>query len=385
METVVEQNDAEQRAGSTRLLVFFIRIVIASLVLLVEHDSTPRSDVSVTTTGGCHSWGTRTYLIRGYPSRGLCLSCTNGCWTRSWNWRRTHRSPVDKLNTMCKLQVRLRHTASLAILTGALNESVDLGNGKVITNEVADVVRDHGTPVRAALCMVVCAAGIGAETLPAEVMAAALACELLLPIGRRSAEGRLWLTVHVVASTLLLDIDAALGTRLCAQLLDRLLGLLILAALCAVARSRVPGAVAGQAELVVTVWAGCLVGFGLLLLGFGLVLTSTVFGGEVDAAIWVEAGDVRCICGEEVLGDRSIPPIYCQHLHLNAERWYLRLKESLGQDLLQRRVVEDCLTFRKHARQMGLCELARRHLCLDLLLDAEITHTFEVSAGAFHI
>lgn len=240
--------------------------------------------------------------------------------------------------------------------------------------------------------MVVCAAGVGAETLPAEVVAAALACELLLSIGRRSAEGRLWLTVHVVASTLLLDIDAALRTRLCAQLLDRLLGLLVLAALCAVARARVPRAVAGQAELVVAVWAGCLVGFGLLLLGFGLglaarglVLAPTVFRGEVDAAIWVEAGDVRCIGGEEVLGDRSIPPVYCQYLHLNAGSWYLRLKESLGQDLLQRRVVEDCLTFRKHARQMGLCELARRHLCLDLLLDAEITHIFEVSAGAFHI
>jgi hypothetical protein len=129
------------------------------------------------------------------------------------------------------------------------------------------------------------------------------------------------LTVHVVTTTSLLDVDTALGARLCAELLDGLLGLLVLLPLYAAAGAGVPGAVAGQTELVVAVWAGCLIHVGLLLCLFGLglglatgslVLGTAVFGGEVDTAFWVETGHVRSVSSEEMLGDRGVPSVCCQ-------------------------------------------------------------------------
>jgi hypothetical protein len=40
-------------------------------------------------------------------------------------------------------------------LTCTLDERVDLGNSQELIGEVADIVRDHGTSVRAGFCVVV--------------------------------------------------------------------------------------------------------------------------------------------------------------------------------------------------------------------------------------
>jgi hypothetical protein len=49
----------------------------------------------------------------------------------------------------------------------------------------------------------------------------------------------------MITTALLLDVDTALGARLCTELLDGLLRLLVLALLYAIAGAGVPGTVAG--------------------------------------------------------------------------------------------------------------------------------------------
>ena len=93
-----------------------------------------------------------------------------------------------------------------------------------------------------------------------------------------------------------------------------------------------PGAVAGKAELVLAVRAGCLVDVFFLLLGFGfgLVFTATMFDGEVDATLRVETGNVGWVSSEEMLGNCRIPTVGGQYQlwRLHHDR-YLRLEESL--------------------------------------------------------
>lgn len=102
-------------------------------------------------------------------------------------WRtRAHRRAIHELHTRHELQSRQRYTARVAVSPGLLYESVDLGIGQVIMDKIANVVGDHGRPaVRARLQVVICIAGEGPETLPAEVVAAALAFEDISTRGRR--------------------------------------------------------------------------------------------------------------------------------------------------------------------------------------------------------
>lgn len=65
--------------------------------------------------------------------------------------------------------------ASITVLTRVLEQGVDLVDVQVLVNKVADVVRDHGTTMRACLRVVIDTAFELAETLPAEVVAALLA------------------------------------------------------------------------------------------------------------------------------------------------------------------------------------------------------------------
>ena len=57
---------------------------------------------------------------------------------------------------------------------------------------------------------------------------------------------------------------------------------------------------------------------------------------------------------------------------------YLLVEQSLGHDFLQRCMIKHCLALWEHTRQMGISELTRRHLCLDLLANAQIANTLEV-------
>jgi hypothetical protein len=108
---------------------------------------------------------------------------------RARRWCRTHRSAIDELDARRELEVRAGRAAGIAVLAGALDEGVDLGGGQVVVDEVGDVVRDHGAPVRARLCVVVVVARVWAETLPAEVVAAALACGMSVFYDTGSAMG----------------------------------------------------------------------------------------------------------------------------------------------------------------------------------------------------
>lgn len=117
-------------------------------------------------------------------------------------------------------------------------------------------------------------------------------------------------------------------------------------------------------------------------LAIGLLgLAATSFGGEVESALRAEACDVCWIGGEDVLGECFVPSAGVSvAINSNHER-DLRLEQRLGQYFLQRRVIQHCIAPRKHARQICLRELARRHLGLDLLLDAQIAHDLEMRAG----
>lgn len=79
-----------------------------------------------------------------------------------------------------------------------------------------------------------------------------------------------------------------------------------------------PWAIARETELVVAVWAYCLVGalvlglrlaLALAIVDVGLVFTATALRGEVDATLGVETGDVRWIGSEEILCDCRIPAV----------------------------------------------------------------------------
>ena len=83
-----------------------------------------------------------------------------------------------------------------------------------------------------------------------------------------------------------------------------------------------PWAIARETELVVAVWAYCLVGalvldlrlalalaLAIVDVGLGLVFTATALRGEVDATLGVETGDVRWIGSEEILCDCRIPAV----------------------------------------------------------------------------
>lgn len=177
-ETAEEQEGAEPHADPARPLVsntLFLAVVVA-LVLFAEHDSTPRSSTTSVPTGSYATGGVssrKTYLLR---TVSLSVRLRARHWYRRRRRRcRTDGDAVDELATRRELDVRLWHTACLAVLTGTLDERVDLGDGEVVLDEVSDVVGDHGTPMRAGLCVVVGVAVVGAQALPAEVVAAALA------------------------------------------------------------------------------------------------------------------------------------------------------------------------------------------------------------------
>lgn len=55
-------------------------------------------------------------------------------------------------------------------------------------------------------------------------------------------------------------------------------------------------------------------GLGLCLAAGCLVFAAAAFGGEIDAALWIETGDVRFICGKDMLGDGAVPSTRCQCL-----------------------------------------------------------------------
>jgi hypothetical protein len=133
----------------------------------------------------------------------------------------------------------------------------------------------------------------------------------------------------------------------------------------------------------VAVWAGCLINLILFGLGLGLGhelavggfrLATADLGGEVDAAIWVETGDVGWLGSEEMPGDCCVPTVGSQCLSLytmnHIHKEYLRLKEGLRHNLLQRGVIKHRLTALEHANQMCISELTLSNLDLDLLLDA---------------
>lgn len=128
----------------------------------------------------------------------------------------------------------------------------------------------------------------------------------------------------MITPTLLFDVDAALWTRLCAHVFDCLLRLFVFAFFGFVAVAvLVPGTVAGQTEFVGAVRAGRLVG---AVLGCGRfrVRTAAGFSGEVDAALWVEAGDVGWRGGEEVLGDCCVPSdVVSGRLYVTESRTYV--------------------------------------------------------------
>lgn len=117
-----------------------------------------------------------------------------------------------------------------------------------------------------------------------------------------SPELRQILTMHVITSTILLDIDTAARARLRAHTLDCRLGLLVLCIpILVAAAGRVPGPVAGKAEFVCAVWA-----FGLL---FGLSLTTAVFDGEVATASGIQTGDEALTRSEVVLNEGFVPAL----------------------------------------------------------------------------
>jgi hypothetical protein len=130
----------------------------------------------------------------------------------------------------------------------------------------------------------------GDKALPAEVVAAAM-------------------TRHVVASALLLDVDAALGAGLCAHGLDLVEGRFVFL-LCGFAAAGfvVPGTVAREAELVLAVRAGN------FLLRIFTCAAATVLDREVLTAFGGEASDEVGAGGKVMLGKRGIVPVVVQYL-----------------------------------------------------------------------
>jgi hypothetical protein len=190
-ETAEEQEGAEQHVEPTRPSVInFLFLAVITLVLLAEHNATPRrSTTSVSTWGDATGGGSSrsTYLLRALMTSSLSLRMRA---RRRYRCRcRTNRNAVDELNIRWKLDIRSWRATSLAVLTGALDECVDLGDSEIVVDEVADVVGDHGTPVRAMLCMIVAVTVVLAQTLPAKVVAAALAWRWSVDFHRKCPEG----------------------------------------------------------------------------------------------------------------------------------------------------------------------------------------------------
>jgi hypothetical protein len=133
---------------------------------------------------------------------------------------------------MVRNALRLIHTAS-----SLSNQIINLSFSHVIRGPVTRVDSDVAAYERTAFIVWVVGVHRG-ETLPAEVVAALVAR-------------------HVVASAVLFNVETAFGTGLCAEFLDLLyaLGFFKFGGFAAPSIG-VPGAVAGQAELVVAVRAG---------------------------------------------------------------------------------------------------------------------------------
>lgn len=108
-----------------------------------------------------------------FPVETVKLNLERFCTLRSR--RSTNRVAVDKLHAWRELDHRLGIAASQALLLGAMDDGVNLGDVESLWDEVADVVCDHGAVVRAGLCVVVRVALEASKTLPAEVVAAVLA------------------------------------------------------------------------------------------------------------------------------------------------------------------------------------------------------------------
>src|SRR5690348_2301322 len=82
--------------------------------------------------------------------------------------RITENSAVDDLHAWGEVDGWSWVAASITVLTGALEQGVDLVDVQVLVNKVADVVRDHGMTLRACLRVVVDTAFEVTEALPAE-------------------------------------------------------------------------------------------------------------------------------------------------------------------------------------------------------------------------
>lgn len=106
--------------------------------------------------------------------------------------RHTRRSKTNSnaVVELAKLNVRLRHATSIAVLPSTLNECVELGYGEVVLYEVAWVMGNRWTAVRAGLCMVVVVAVECTETLPAEIKAATSAYRRSVNVKKRCPERR---------------------------------------------------------------------------------------------------------------------------------------------------------------------------------------------------
>lgn len=125
----------------------------------------------------------------------------------------------------------------------------------------------------------------------------------------------------MIASTVLLDVDTALGARLGSHFLDRLFRLLLLGELDLVAASRtMPRPGASQAHLLLAVWA-----LNRLTLAWLARLSTAVFDGEVAAALGVQAGDVVLV-GSDVIVEKgflpAVGPVSTLRITLG---WYLLL------------------------------------------------------------
>jgi hypothetical protein len=229
-------------------------------------------------------------------------------------------------------------------------------------------------------------AGIGYETLPAEVVAATMAC-------------------HVVASALLLDVDAAFRTGLCAERLYGCNGGGVFEGGCGGAkRLDVPGAVAGETEGRATVWAGDLLrlcgragvavgglaafglGLGAASCGLvGLIIHTTVLDGEVLAAFRGQAGDEVGVRGQEVLRESGVVPGIVIIFISNFVELAILLFELLliRERHLQLRMIQHMIAVWVRARQFCLAKLTALDLADDHLRNALTANVLEVLTDLF--
>jgi hypothetical protein len=204
---------------------------------------------------------------------------------------------VDHLRPPSRYVARkeLPHSFEAPRLMSLRYQSINLCRRSIVRSPITWVHIDIATPMGTALAVRSVRSHMR-ETQPAEVVAAVMAR-------------------HVVASALLLDVDAAIWTPLCAHGFDPVHGLLIfLFGGFAADGAGVPGAVTGEAERIIAVWTGDFLGriFGRI--------TAAVFDREVLAALRGETGDEARIRGEVMLGQSGVVSAGDQFLRLEGDR-----------------------------------------------------------------